>query len=133
MNCRPLAIIVLSTLLACSPGKDLSVAQQQVDRFHEQYNSGQDRQSYDEASPLFHRSVDPQKWMKLRSEIRGKLGRAQSTQRQSFKEWIINRDHMIEVVYQTTFASGVGSEKFTWQLDGANVSLVGYYITLPLS
>lgn len=125
--------VVCSILVACSPTKDLNLSARQVERFHQQYSAGQDDDAYRAASPLFHRAVNYQQWLSLRSQVRKRLGKVQSAQRQSFKEWLIDGNHMIEVVYQTKFESGIGSEKFTWQLDEAGAKLAGYYITLPLS
>lgn len=133
MRYRKLFLAVVCLILGgCSVGNDLSLSQQEVDKFHREYSAGQDQQSYDEAAPAFRKTVDCAKWLKLRSEIRRRLGRVRSTERGTFKEWLINGSHALEVVYQTKFDNGFGAEKFTWQFDGATAGLAGYYINLPL-
>jgi len=133
MTRSKLAFIALcSILIACNSSKDLGLSQHQVERFHQEYSAGQDQQAYDEASPIFHKAVGYSKWLSLRSVVRSRLGRVRGAERRSFKEWMINGDHMVELIYQTKFENGSGAEKFTWQFEGATARLAGYYINLPL-
>jgi len=117
-------------LASCQAGQDTDAAERQVAAFHADYDAGRLEPLFDQSSPVLKQMTPRPQFLAFLSETRRRLGAVKST---SQTGWKVNYDtggSQVELVYQTTFANGEGTETFVY--DTADPPrLLGYHINVP--
>jgi hypothetical protein len=124
-----LLVVISLTLVACTETiKGKSVAEPQVAVFHERLNAGRYQEIYGGASDEFRTSAPEEKVIALFSAIGSKLGKVKSS---SIKTWNVRTFNFVtsvNLVADTQFEHGTGTETFTFSVSGDKATLVGYNI-----
>jgi hypothetical protein len=123
---------VLLTCCSCSFGKDMSVAEEGVAQFHDQFNAGQFRDIYILSGEQLKKAAPQTQFINFLEGTRRKLG---SVKRTSLINWNIKAKPggtFTSLIYNTEFAEGKGRESFVFEINGEKAILVGYRIKSPL-
>jgi len=132
---RNLAVVALlcgASLLLCSCGsvsQDAVLAKQGVAEFHSQLDAEQYAALYAEADPKLHDAATQADFTKLLEAVHRKLGTVrQSNLRTWNAAWHTGQGTTVTLTYDTTFATGSGTEQFLWHIDDNRALLYGYHI-----
>lgn len=130
MKIQVIALVALSLVLSgCGDtinGK--SVAEPEVEKFHERLSARDFAAIYNAADPDFQKAVPKDKIFALFAAINRKLGHLQSTKEINWNVRTFNLTTMAVLVYQSTFADGEATETFTFRVSDGTAKLVGYNI-----
>jgi hypothetical protein len=115
---------------ACGSGRNIGLAAQAVEEFHSQLNSERYSLLYAHADAKFHSATTESDFTQLLQTVRQKLGTVQSSSRRSTGvAWFAGQGATVTLVYDTSFASGVGTEQFVWHVKDDRATLYGYHIS----
>ncbi len=120
--------LVAPALGGCSMGEDLTSAGKQVDAFHRQLDAQQFDQIYAAGSDDLKRSTTQDHFTRFLAAIHRKLGPVRKAQQTGFNDTINTSGHIVALGYHTTFASGDGTENFTFRMVDGTPRLAGYHI-----
>lgn len=124
--------LATASLLACAGFAAKGTAEQAVTRFHQQLDAGSYDEIYDQTDALFRIATAREQFLSILRSVHTKLGNVGSSTQTEFysrEEAGTNPGSYISLTYQTQFASGKGTEKFNYRVDGGQVHLVGYNIS----
>jgi len=115
---------------ACgSASEKIELAKQNVERFHSQFNSAEYGAIYASTDEKVRVSRSQTDFTNYLQSVHDRLGNVQSCSllRTAFA-WHTTQRATITLVYETSFAKGVGREQFIWQIDENQVSLYRYTV-----
>ena len=128
---RTLILASCLFLAACSGGKDVARAEQNIERFHAQLNAGNLEMIHNQTGSEWKGATTKPDAIKLFSAVRTKLGPFKSGKQNG---WHVNYGtggKMILVQYQSEFERGTAVETFTFKESGEKIQMVGYNINSP--
>ncbi|MGC1305254.1 MAG: DUF4019 domain-containing protein [Caulobacteraceae bacterium] len=125
------AVLILSGLLAgCSAGRDTTATTQAVDGFHRMLDAEQFDQIYSASSDDLKHASTQARFTQFLAAVHRKLGPTRQTKQSGWNDNYATGGHFMTIRFDTTFASGQGSETFVYRLnDGVSPQLVGYHIS----
>ena len=108
----------------------MKLAEDAVDRFHEQFNASTLNQIYEESAGPSRDAASREEFVEFVSTVRRKLGNVVDSKREpDMSENTRNEFTTLNVTYRTTFAQGQGEEKFVWQIKNGKALLLNYTIS----
>jgi len=123
---------LLLAISSCSFTKGKGLGEAAVAQFHEQYNSGQFYEIYNQADEDFKKSGTEANFVEMLEALRRKLGTVkQSTQ----TGWNVNATPMGTMVtlgYAVEFSEGKGTEQFVFRVSDGKALLYNYNVNSPL-
>jgi hypothetical protein len=117
-------------LSGCAQSRqDFELAERAVDLFHSQLNSEQFSLIYQSADAKMKQSTSESDFVNFLQGVHRKLGIAQNSSERS-KNFVYHNSQDATVIldYDTTFAQGSGTERFTWRVTNSHVALDSYKI-----
>jgi hypothetical protein len=115
-------------LCACTGAIDRAPAEDAVQRFHAELDSGRLDAIYDAAAPALKSGTPRDRFVGLLSGIHAKLGAVRSSAQ---KRWTLQRrasDALLTLDYATAYSGGEADERFVFWMKGDRVALVEYRI-----
>ena len=132
MRRAALAFYLLTAVVtACTGIAAKGTGEAAVTRFHQQLDSGSFDAIYDETDSLFQGASTREQFAAVLRAVHSKLGNVAGANETEFftrEEVGTNPGSYISLTFETAFASGKGTEKFNYRVDGGKVRLVGYNI-----
>jgi uncharacterized protein (DUF2236 family) len=130
---KKLANVILSCAIfiaqgGCGTGQDVKAAEEQVTNFHQQLDSQDFLNIYNQADPKLREVTKTEEFLGLLTAVHKKLGNVQNATRQSFYVNFSTSGSTVRLTYQTKFAEGDAQEVFTWKKNGSDLRLLGYNI-----
>ena len=127
--------LLIGTLLMCAAPQDLTVAEEGVGRFHEQFSSGQFAAIYAEADPALQEGGEAE-FAEVMRRLREQYGDVRSSELTASKWQIGNvlledkpfSGTFVIMAYRTEFSSGPATETFTWRMTDGRAVLMGYVV-----
>lgn len=110
----------------CSMGQDITAGSAAVDQFHKQMDAGRFEAIDAAAGPEI--KATPGGFAPILAMAHAKLGNVKSTTRTGFNDRYDNGDHRLEMVYDTKFDKGDGTEQFVYRFVGGKAVLIGYHV-----
>jgi len=123
-----LAMIVLAAG-ACSTKEDLAAAEREVEKFHQAYNAGRYDDIYDKTSDELKKATGQEAFVAMLETVQRRLGKMTETKRENWKVNFSTGGTTVNLVYETSFALGKGTETFNYRMSGKKAVLTGYNIT----
>src|SRR5438128_2155312 len=127
--------ILVSTLVmafGCGGNESKTTAERAVPQFHESYNTNQFDAIYQAADDQFRSATSKKDYYDFMSAVRRKLGRAKSSDLQSWNVFLGTSGRRITLVYQTQFDEGQATERFVFVNSAAGIKLLGYNVNSRL-
>jgi hypothetical protein len=129
-----IALISLSLAFSgcASLTKGKGEAESAVSRFHQQLNSEQYDEIYNQSSEKFRGAVKEADSKALFEAVHRKLGNVKNA---TLSNWQVNattEGTFVSLVYNVEFTEGNGAEQFVFLVNGERASLVNYNINSPL-
>lgn len=103
-------------------------AENSIAEFHQQLNDGKYVEIYETSHKLMKDNASEEDMVKLLSAVHTKLGAVKSSTNQSWRVQNYNLVSSIEMVQNTEFENGKGTETFTFVVEDKKAILAGYYI-----
>jgi hypothetical protein len=132
--CLRLVLALLVLTPACSisikPGyieDDKKSAEAAIDKFHEQFNSGQYQEIYNDAHDAFKRAIKQSDALSRMAETADRFGKMEHVDNREMNV-IIGAPIQVRAVYETKFEKGDSTEVFLFLKDGDAVRLAMYQI-----
>jgi uncharacterized protein DUF4019 len=124
------SILLLAVLSSCGSGKSVETATKSVEQFHSQLDSEQYQAIYAAADEGFQKATNEPDFDALLQAVHKKLGKVQTSKRSNFQVGMsTGQGFTVNLVYDTTFEQGSGSEQFLWHMRDNQPMLLGYHIT----
>jgi hypothetical protein len=127
-----IAFLAAVSLLLCSCGSvtaDTNLAKQAVTQFHSQLDAQQYAALYTAADPQLHQATSQADFTKLLAAVHRKLGNVRESNLRTWHAgWYTGQGTTVTLTYDTTFASGSGTEQFVWHINDNRALLYGYHI-----
>lgn len=120
--------LLVSTLCACSIGKDTKAAESAVATFREQLARSDFSGIYQSAADDWKKSVSRADSDAFLGAVNRKLGALKSSAQTGWQDNATTGGHLVKLVYHTKFENGDGDETFVFRLEGGRALLVGYHI-----
>jgi len=128
-SCRVVMILALTVLTACASGKNVQNAAKSVEQFHSQLNTEQYQVIYAAADDGLHKATNEADFVAFLQAVHKKLGNVQTSQRTNFQVGVsTGQGSTVNLVYDTTFEQGTGTEQFLWHIRDNQPVLLGYHI-----
>ena len=108
--------------------KGMELAKQEIAEFHKRYNDGKFSEIYELSHSGLKQITGEEEFMQFIQVVHGKLGKVTDTSMQSFNINTTNGRTTIEMVQNTTFENGKGTEQFVFIKEGEQVKIYGYHI-----
>ncbi len=124
-------VIALTTLLLGGCGnmmKATQVAKSQVVTFHQQFNAQNLNAIVAAADADMFQTTSKTDVIKLLAVVHKKLGKVTASQNERWNISSFNAVTTVELLQNTTFEQGKGTETFTFRIKGGKAYLAGYYI-----
>ncbi|HEX6832274.1 MAG TPA: DUF4019 domain-containing protein [Rudaea sp.] len=121
--------IALAALAGCSTSQTMSLAEQQVPRFHELLDAGKFQEIYSDSSDELKKASSEKDFIALLEAIHRKLGPSRSSEKQSWNINMHTSGTFVTLVYKTTYSEGEASENFVYRVTGEQAQLVGYHVS----
>ncbi|HLO00954.1 MAG TPA: hypothetical protein VK208_21020 [Pyrinomonadaceae bacterium] len=135
MNNNLKTLLITSLLIAitsCSFTKGKGMAESAVTQYHNEYNSGQFHDIYNQADEGFRKSGNEASLVEYLQALQRKLG----TVKQSHETgWHVNTTPggtMVTIGYDVEFSEGKGTEQFVFRISGDKALLYSYNVNSPL-
>jgi hypothetical protein len=106
-----------------------ALAEPQVTRFHRLLNGQQFAQIYGTATPGFQAALSKEKCLALFAAIERKLGRFQTASEVNWRVNTYNLQTSVVLVYRSSYAGGVATERFTYRIADGKAVLSAYDIS----
>ena len=125
-----LLIAFVATFAAGCGGfiKGKAAAEQGVADFHKSYNEGKFSDVYSATHPAFRGGTTEQQFLEFVGAVQRKLGKVTSTSTANFNIRSFNLKTTVVLVQNTAFEHGIGTETFTFHINGEKALLVEYNI-----
>jgi len=122
--------LALFGLAGCGLKRDTKMAESQVDRFHQQWNTDEFRAIYDEGHQNF-RSKSAEETIATFAKVKEHYGQFKSATRRSFGFNTDNGITNIKLKYDSTFERAAAVEAFIYRMAGDKALLITYDIMSP--
>ena len=119
------------TFGGCSAGADRAKAEAGVAQFHRMMEAGRYHEIYTAAADEFRRTTAEPEGISFLQMVHDRLGAVRSSSATGWRVNFTPGGTMVNLSYNTQFASGAGSEDFVFRIGGANAQLVGYHVNSP--
>ena len=124
-----LVIVLLFLMCGCaSITEGTKSADAAVQHFHQQLNSGQYEQIYNEGNQGFRSGQNHEELIKFLGIVHKKLGDAGEAKLVNIRINATTNGTFLAASYKTNFANGPATESFTWKKDGGGWELFLYHI-----
>ena len=123
-----LATAILASLVGCSALAGKTPAESAVTQFHAQLDAGSFDDIYEQTDARFKNATTHDQFVAVLRAIHTKLGNVVSAKQTNWFAQDSTGGSMLSLTYETEFASGKGTEKFSYAVAGNAVRLVGYNI-----
>jgi hypothetical protein len=129
MRATLLALCAAGSLaVGCSMSDDAALAEAEVARFHEAFNSQRFDGLYENGAKELKAAAGKEDFVKLLRFVHRKLGTVSASDKLS---WHVNYQTggtFVTLVYDTTFTNGKGREQFVYKVSGDQALLVGFHV-----
>jgi hypothetical protein len=124
------AVLMTYLMWQCSSGllQGRALSNAAVEHFHEQLNSGQYQEIFDEADDAFRASDNQQELLKFLAAVHAKLGAAGSESLSNIQVNANTNGTFVTTRYTTVFTRGQAFESFTWVKRGDRLNLYRYNV-----
>ena len=123
------AMLMLIVLASCSSLFDKSAGDRAVTRFHDLYNQGSYDVIYKESTDDLKSAAKIDRFGRILSDVRGKLGAAGSYELKGFNiVQDVNEVGYVKVLYATKFEQALAEETFTFRRVGSDYRVAGYWV-----
>ena len=132
MVCRPANVwlLVLPLLLASCAGTD--DAKRGVANFRARAAQTSFSEIYWRAAPEFRRSATEEEFVRVMTALDRKLGPWESAAEPGWNVTRGTAGQVVNLTYQSQFAKGAVSERFTWRIENGEPVLLGYHVNSSL-
>lgn len=122
-------VVACITIFGCGSSKNVDIAKQAVEMFHAQVDTEQYNAVYVAADEKFHQATTEADFSRLLDAVHRKLGPIQHSDLRGWRTgWYAGQGATVTLTYDTTFATGKGTEQFLWHISGDQALLYGYHI-----
>jgi len=131
MNALSLLLTLSIALFATSCGgmfKGKKAAEQSVADFHKLYNDGKLAEIYSAGHSKFKGAITEKQFLEFVGAVHRKLGKVTQTSNAGFNIRTFNLTTTVVLNQSTTFEQGIGTETFTFQMEGDKAVLIGFNI-----
>ena len=118
-----LVAIGCKTLTEGKPAAEASIV-----KFHAMLDEAKFAEIYDEADDAMKEKTSQQDMFKLFNAVHTKLGLVKKTSNKTWRAQNYNLTSYVEMVQDTEFEKGSGTEKFTFIMHDKEAVLAGYFI-----
>jgi hypothetical protein len=127
------ALFVAYLLWQCGSGlyQGGRLANGSVHHFHQELNSGQYDQIWQEGDSGFREGGKHEEFVRVLQATHAKLGNATTENLTNLHVNATTGGTLIITSYNTTFSGGMAEETFTWVKEGSGLKLRRYVITSP--
>ena len=108
--------------------KGRKAAEQGVADFHKLYNDGKIAEIYAAGHSKLKNATKEKEFLDFVGAVQRKLGKITQTSNAGFNVRTFNFTTTVVLTQTTTFENGIGTETFTFEMDGDKAVLLGYYI-----
>ena len=115
----------------CSASRDKNAAEEGVIRFHEMLDAGRYHDIYAGSGTEFRQSGSEQVATETLQRIHDRLGAFRSSHQSGWRVNFGTAGNVVNLTYDTQFASGAGHEDFVFRIGGTKAQLVGYHVNSP--
>ncbi|HEX8174570.1 MAG TPA: DUF4019 domain-containing protein [Pyrinomonadaceae bacterium] len=132
---RILALTLIPMIFAtgaCSLIKGRQLSESAIERFHNQFNSGQYVDIYNQTDEGFRKGSNESEMTALLSAVRRKLGTVKNTKQVRWNLNSTTNGTMVVLAYETEFTEGKATEQFIYHVSGDRALLYRYDIMSPL-
>jgi hypothetical protein len=125
-----ITICAVSALLcSCGSSKSVELAKRNVEQFHSELDSEQYAAVYAACDEKFQQVSTESEFARLLEAIHGKLGNVQKADLRDTRTVSLQGEGaMVTLEYETKFAEGTGTEKFSWHIKDRGAALYRYEI-----
>jgi hypothetical protein len=124
--------VLVVTASSCSFTKGKSVAESAVAQFHNQYNSGEFHEIYNQADEGFRKSGNEASLIEYLEALRRKLGTVKNAKQTGWHVNATPAGTIVTLGYDVEFNEGKGTEQFVFRVSGDKALLYGYNVNSPL-
>ena len=124
-------VALVAILCGCSMSADTELAEQAVQKFHEQLNVGRFDAIYAESAGELKRATTQQDFIAILDAVHRKLGNTKVSDKTASTVNYQTSGSFVTLRYQTTFDGGSAQEQFVFRLQDHAAALVGYNINSP--
>jgi len=117
---------------SCSFTKGKELAESAVTQFHNQYNSGQFHDIYNQADDGFRKSGNEASLVEYFEALQRKLGSVKAAHETGWHVNATTGGTMVTLAYDVEFSEGKGTEQFVFHVSGDKALLYGYNVNSPL-
>ena len=120
------AVVLLAG--SCSTKEDLAAAEREVEKFHQAYNAGRFDAIYEKTTDELKKTTPREEFVGMLETLQRKLGRETDFKRTN---WTVNFGSggtTVNLVYETAYEQGKGTETFNYRVSGKKALLMGYTI-----
>jgi hypothetical protein len=125
------AIMAGLALAGCSAGRDKAAAETGVATFHQMLDAGRYHDIYAGADPAFRSTASEQEGLRVLQMIHDRLGGFRSSQQSGWRVNYGTGGSIVNLTYDSQFASAAGTEDFVFRIEGNAPHLVGYHVNSP--
>ena len=126
---RVTAAVGLITLAGCNPVANMAAARQTVVEFHQKLDAGDFAGIYAASHAELKAATSERHFIALLEAVHRKLGKVESTSRQTWSLNSFNLKTNVVLQHQTKFTHGEATESFTVRIEGDKGLLLGYNIS----
>lgn len=123
-----ISLLVVAGLGCKTMTEGKPAAEKAVTRFHQMLDEEKYGEMYDESAPQMKDAAKKEDLEKLFRSVHNKLGKVTSSTNQTWKVGNYNLVSTVELVQNTQFEKGKGTEQFVFVVDGSEAKLAGYHI-----
>ncbi|HYO90354.1 MAG TPA: DUF3887 domain-containing protein [Pyrinomonadaceae bacterium] len=124
--------LMLFSTGACSLIKGRELSESAVARFHNQFNSGQYPEIYNQTDEGFKKGSPEAEMTALLSAVRRKLGTVKNTNQVKYNINSTANGATVTLSYETEFTDGRATEQFIYHVSGNEAKLYRYDIMSSL-
>jgi hypothetical protein len=130
---RNLAMIfsVGLALGGCSVSQDKASAESGVVHFHDMLDAGRYHDIYIGGEPEFRRTASEAEGVRIFQMVHDRLGPFRSSQPTGWRVNFVAGGNIVNLTYNTQFASASGTEDFVFRIRDGAAHLVGYHVNSP--
>jgi Protein of unknown function (DUF4019) len=123
-----LSMMAACLLMSCSWRADTHLAEEGVEKFHQQLDAAEYAKVYDAGSKELRDSMARTDFIALLSAVHRKLGQIKSAERQGMAFNAGTSGTHVTLTYHTVFERGGGMEQFIFRMEDDRAVLAGYKI-----
>ena len=130
--CRPASIWLLALPLFLASCGGAADTKRGVENFRARAAQTSFTEIYWRAAPEFRQSATEEQFLRVMTTQDRKLGPWTSAAEPGWNVTRGTAGQVVNLTYQSQFAKGAVSEKFTWRIEDGEPVLLGYHATSPL-